>query len=81
MMYVFSYYVQIAASVVGVGSGRRGSSVHNTSNEIVLKEKFNLTIKETPNKDAQSVHSTSIRSGFLMKRNEQGSLDLLILIN
>ena len=64
--------VIIAASVVGVGSSnRRGSNVGNT-NEIVLKEKLNLTIKETVNKDAQSVYATSIRSGFLMKRNEQG---------
>jgi len=63
-------YLPTAASVVGVGSNRRGS-VSNT-NEIVLKEKLNLTLKETANKDAHSVHSTSIRSGFLMKRNEQG---------
>jgi hypothetical protein len=60
-----------AASVVGVGSNRRGSALGG-ANDIILKEKLSLTVKETANKDAQSVYSASIRSGYLMKRNEQG---------
>ncbi len=51
------------------GSSRRG----NGSNEIVLKEKVSLTIKETLNRDAQSVSSIAIRSSSFMKRNEQGN--------
>jgi hypothetical protein len=55
--------------VVGVGGPRRGSAL---TNEIVLKEKLSLTLKETASKDAQSVRSVAVRSGFVMKRNEQG---------
>lgn len=58
-----------AASVVG--APRRGSSIANT-NEIILKEKLSITLKETVNKDAPSVRNVAIRSGFVMKRNEQG---------
>lgn len=43
--------------------------------EIIMRnclEKLNLALKSTPSKDAATTAALSVKSGFLMKRNEQG---------
>ena len=36
-------------------------------------DKINFSLKTTPNKDAPTSRSLSIKSGYLMKKNEQGT--------
>jgi hypothetical protein len=56
---------------VAVG-GRRKSTEHNGGLLTGAKEKYAMTVKCTPNKDAITTSNLSVRSGFLMKKNEQG---------
>jgi hypothetical protein len=65
------------STVASVASGKkRHDSSSGTGYEASLlsnaKEKYSMTIKCTPSKDAATTANLSVKSGFLMKRNEQG---------
>eukprot|EP01033_Poteriospumella_lacustris_P001517 gene1517-1094_t len=64
--------VNTVASVAG--SSRRKSTDRNHGGMLAhAKEKVALSVKCSPNKDANTTSNLSIKSGFLMKKNEQGS--------
>lgn len=74
----------VSSSLSGVtkhlpGLRRRGSAdpadPQDIDDEFIMKnclEKLNLALKSTPSKDAATTMALSVKSGFLMKRNEQG---------
>lgn len=69
--------VHTVASVATGGNRRQSqkeNSIINMDEDIVqnAKEKYNLPLKSTPNKDAKTMESLAVKSGFLLKRNEQG---------
>jgi hypothetical protein len=75
---VTSVASNVAASIPRlVKATRRGSSDTDVliDEDYILRhshEKLNLTLKSTPSKDCATTSALAVKSGFLMKRNEQG---------